>query len=168
MKGRSMQVHRRRRQSRAVVLCCAAAPFTSALNFPRTPSRSPHGQARSSRFAMHHNTLMDPTVPQAGYSVQREQTLSLFWTERINDPVHGLSGCVRTAARDELHAPRTVATGVDPNCLAVDSLKRTVYWSDRSKGAITRSSVDCDNFQAEFIAEGYFGHRHLDGPWGLG
>jgi len=146
-----MPGQRHRRQTRAVALCCAAAPSVTALNIARAPGR----------------TLMDPTVPQAGYSVQREQTLSLFWTERVNDPVHGLSGCVRTAARDEVAAGvhRTVASGVDPNCLAVDSLKRTVYWSDRSKGAITRASVDCD--KAELIAEGCFGHRHLDGPWGL-
>ena len=145
-----MPGQRHRRQTRAVALCCAAAPSVTALNIARAPGR----------------TLMDPTVPQAGYSVQREQTLSLFWTERVNDPVHGLSGCVRTAARDEVAAGvhRTVASGVDPNCLAVDSLKRTVYWSDRSKGAITRASVDCD--KAELIAEGCFGHRHLDGPWG--
>lgn len=133
------------------MICCCAVPAT-ALNFARAPGR----------------TMMNPTVPQAGYTVQREQTLSLFWTERVNDPVNGISGCVRTAARDEVAAgvQRTVASGVDPNCLAVDSLKRTVYWSDRSKGAITRASVD-DNGQTELIAEGCFGHRHLDGPWGL-
>ena len=132
------------------MICCCAVPAT-ALNFARAPGR----------------TIMNPTVPQAGYTVQREQTLSLFWTERVNDPVNGISGCVRTAARDEVAAgvQRTVASGVDPNCLAVDSLKRTVYWSDRSKGAITRASVD-DNGQTELIAEGCFGHRHLDGPWG--
>ena len=144
-----MSGQRRRRQSHAVVICCCAAPAT-ALNFARAPGR----------------TMMNPTVPQAGYTVQREQTLSLFWTERVNDPVNGLGGCVRTAARDEVAAgvQRTVASGVDPNCLAVDSLQRTLYWSDRSKGAITRASVDCD--KAELIAEGCFGHRHLDGPWG--
>ena len=100
--------------------------------------------------------------------MQREQTLSLFWTERLNDPANGQSGCIRTAARDEVAAGlrRTVASGVAPNCLAVDSLKRTVYWSDRSKGAITRASVD-GNGHTELIAEGCFGHRHLDGPWGL-
>ena len=132
------------------MICCCAAPAT-ALNFARAPGR----------------TMMNPTVPQAGYTVQREQTLSLFWTERVNDPVNGLGGCVRTAARDEVAAgvQRTVASGVDPNCLAVDSLQRTVYWSDRSKGAITRASVD-DNGHTELIAEGCFGHRHLDGPWG--
>ena len=133
------------------MLCCAAAP-SIALNLARAPGR----------------TVLDPAASQAGYTVQREQTLSLFWTERLNDPANGQRGCVRTAARDEVAAGvrRTVASGAAPNCLAVDSLKRTVYWSDRSKGAITRASID-GNGHTELIAEGCFGHRHLDGPWGL-
>ena len=133
------------------MLCCAAAPAI-ALNLARAPGR----------------TVLDPAASQAGYTVQREQTLSLFWTERLNDAANGQRGCVRTAARDEVAAGvrRTVASGAAPNCLAVDSLKRKVYWSDRSKGAITRASID-GNGHTELIAEGCFGHRHLDGPWGL-
>ena len=97
--------------------------------------------------------------------MQREQTLSLFWTERGQDLEGGWSGCVRTANRDELHSPRTVASGVNPSCLAVDSIRGSVYWSDPSKGAITRSSLT--GGEKEYIAEGSFGHRVRDGPWGL-
>ena len=92
-----MRGGRGRRERLAVVLCCAAAPAI-ALNLARAPGR----------------TVVDPAASQAGYTVQREQTLSLFWTERLNDPANGQSGCIRTAARDEVAAGlrRTVASGV--------------------------------------------------------
>ena len=112
---------------------------------------------------MHHDLLGKDAL--AGYSVQREQTLSLFWTERGQGLEGGWSGCVRTANRDELHSPRTVASGVNPSCLAVDSIRGSVYWSDPSKGAIIRSSLT--GGEKEYIAEGSFGHRVRDGPWGL-
>lgn len=168
-----------RRSSRrvgALSVACAAAPCTGftcstpAATLRRGPPQHPRRRASVvAEVVLHegsrHHRVVDALGPRESEQVESRATVALFWTESGYDPANGWRGRVRSVARNELHAPRTIEEGTNPSCLAVDSLARSVYWTDHGRGAIIRAPIDGGS--SEFVAEGVFGHRSRDGPWGL-
>ena len=154
------QNSRRKRAVAALSLGCAA-PSAAALT---ASTAAPRARAGQPRMAVAEKRGVDQLRGHAPAAL-REQTLQLFWTETEFSVEDGWEGTVKTAARGELTAPRTIGRGRNPSCLAVDSMSRNVYWTDHGHSAITRASLD--GTTAEPVAQGVFGHRFKDGPWGL-